>query len=453
MVFAINTMRKMRAVELCAGAGGLALGISRAGFKHEALVECDANACETLRDNQRRGIEHAEGWPIFQEDARLFDFGAIAPDIDLLAAGIPCQPFSFAGKGLGQVDPRNMFPMVTRAVRALRPKAILIENVKGLTRPSFGIYLEYLELELGYPEIERRSDESWEDHHGRLRSHRQHGRVHDLEYRVGHCVLNAGDYGVPQWRERIFIVALRADLSTDWSPPPPTHSVDVLLWSQWKSGEYWKRYGLPKPRATRGRISARFAKQFATLRGQKELINPLKPWRTIRDAFAGLPSLKQGQASAAIENHFLNPGARAYRKHTGSPMDEPAKTLKAGSHGVPGGENSLALPRGRIRYFSVRECARLQTFPDEYVFPRVWTRAMRQVGNAVPVLLAEVVAAGVAHQLRQTAMEAHASVSSPALALTPPEMELSASAIGDSSSVYAPTPQATCCSPPGIGLI
>lgn len=431
MTVAIKTMRNMRAVELCAGAGGLALGISRAGFIHEALVECDPNACETLRENQGRGVNHAKEWPIFQADARLFDFGAIAPDIDLLAAGIPCQPFSFAGKGLGQVDERNMFPMVTRAVRALRPKAVLIENVKGLTRPSFRVYLEYLELELSFPDIERRSNESWEEHHRRLRWHRDQGRTHDLEYRVHHSVLNATDYGVPQWRERIFIVAFRNDLAMRWSPPMPTHSLEALLWSQWKTGEYWERHDLPKPRGIGGRLSVRFALQAEALKRREELSSPLKPWRTIRDAFEGLPSIKVGEESTAVENHYLNPGARAYQKHTGSLIDEPAKTLKAGSHGVPGGENSLALPRGRIRYFSVRECARLQTFPDEYVFPRIWTKGMRQVGNAVPVVLAEAVAEGVARQLHEAVSTTLPTLESPTSTMIPAEINRSAR---DSSS-------------------
>jgi DNA (cytosine-5)-methyltransferase 1 len=87
----------------------------------------------------------------------------------------------------------------------------------------------------------------------------------------------------------------------------------------------------------------------------------------------------------------LQPGARIYPGHNGSPLDEPAKTLKAGDHGVPGGENMLRYPNGDVRYFSVRECCRLQAFPDEYVFEGSWTENMRQLGNAVPVKLGEVV--------------------------------------------------------------
>lgn len=105
------------------------------------------------------------------------------------------------------------------------------------------------------------------------------------------------------------------------------------------------------------------------------------------------------RASSRILNHRFQPGARSYPGHTGSPIDEPAKTLKAGDHGVPGGENMLRLPGGSIRYFSVRESARLQTFPDDYLFRGSWMETMRQLGNAVPVRLAEVVARSIKDQL------------------------------------------------------
>ena len=120
-------------------------------------------------------------------------------------------------------------------------------------------------------------------------------------------------------------------------------------------------------------------------------------WKTVRDALVGLtdPEISEGDAL----NHRFQPGARSYAGHTGSPLDLPAKTLKAGDHGVPGGENMMVRADGSIRYFSVRESARLQTFPDGYAFHGSWTEAMRQLGNAVPMTLGHRVAASVAEHL------------------------------------------------------
>lgn len=378
----------MKAVELFAGAGGLALGVSRAGFDHAALVELEANACETIRENQRLGHAAALSWPLKQADVRDFDYISLGSDIDLLTAGAPCQPFSFAGKGRAHRDKRDMFSEVVRAARDLKPKAILIENVKGLLRSRFGDYFDYLRLALATPTFERNRDESWRDHFECLLKHG--GEHQGVRYRVEVHALNAADYGVPQWRERVFIVAFREDLGIEWTAPPPTHSLDALLWSQYKTLEYWRRHGLS--RSQPGLMTRRFADRWKVLRESERLGDKRLPWRTVRDAIADLPRIRQGQDSADLTNHYLNPGARAYARHTGSLMDEPAKTLKAGSHGVPGGENTLALGGGKVRYFSVRECARLQTFPDDYVFTGAWTRAMRQVGNAVPVLLAQSMA-------------------------------------------------------------
>ena len=124
----------------------------------------------------------------------------------------------------------------------------------------------------------------------------------------------------------------------------------------------------------------------------------------MRDALAGLPDPETSpQAARGFLNHRFQAGARSYAGHTGSPLDEPGKTLKAGVHGVPGGENMLARPDGSVRYFSVRESARLQTFPDSYVFNGAWSEAMRQLGNAVPVTLAQVVGADVARHLKAAA--------------------------------------------------
>ena len=106
-----------------------------------------------------------------------------------------------------------------------------------------------------------------------------------------------------------------------------------------------------------------------------------------------------------VPDHRFQDGAKTYPGHTGSPLDLPAKTLKAGDHGVPGGENMLVHTDGRVRYFTVREAARIQTFPDGYRFHGSWTEAMRQLGNAVPVMLGRIVAASVAERLIVARME------------------------------------------------
>ena len=118
----------------------------------------------------------------------------------------------------------------------------------------------------------------------------------------------------------------------------------------------------------------------------------------MRDAIFDLPD-PEAHPDQTILNHVFQPGARPYPGHTGSPMDEPAKTLKAGDHGVPGGENMLCLPNGQFRYFTVRESARIQTFPDNFAFHGSWTETMRQLGNAVPVQLAQVIASDIKRHL------------------------------------------------------
>jgi DNA (cytosine-5)-methyltransferase 1 len=201
----------VKALELFAGAGGLALGVSQAGFDHLGLIELDHHACATIRENQRRGHAIARSWPLLQADVRGFDYSALGRDVDLLTAGVPCQPFSFAGKGRAQRDKRDMFSEVVRAARELRPKAILIENVKGLLRRRFSDYFEYLRLAIGSPEFSRNGDESWREHFKCLLEHGEQSE--GLRYEVDVHTLNAADYGVPQWRERVFMVAFRSDLA------------------------------------------------------------------------------------------------------------------------------------------------------------------------------------------------------------------------------------------------
>lgn len=379
----------MRSIELFAGAGGLAIATANAGFEHEAVLEWDQNACDTIRRNKAAKLAHVRDWEIVQGDVAEYDFRKHAGRVHFVSGGPPCQPFSIGGKHKGMDDRRNMFPHAVRAVREIVPKAFMFENVKGLLRENFANYFNYIIHQLTYPEIVRRGDEEWTDHNARLERAITSGKHKGIKYNVVPQLLNAADYGVPQKRERVVIVGVRADLGIRFSFPTATHEEDALLYDKWVSGEYWERHkvakrGRPKlPDSLRQRVD-----RLACLWSEAML----KPWRTVRDAISDLPHLEPGEHCERFPNHFYNPGARAYAGHNGSPLDLPAKTLKAGDHGVPGGENMIRFPDGTVRYFSVRECARIQTFPDKWVLEGSWTESMRQLGNAVPVGMAEVVA-------------------------------------------------------------
>jgi DNA (cytosine-5)-methyltransferase 1 len=385
----------MHSVELFAGAGGLAIGMARAGFRHAAVIEWNPDACETFRENQRHHTHHVEEWPLFEGDVREFDYRRLGGEVMVISGGPPCQPFSICGKHRGHMDERDMFPQAVRAVRELGPKAFIFENVKGLKRETFATYFEYIRLQLSYPSLVRRKGEPWRDHCRRLERHDTSSKFRS-EYSVVTELLNAADYGVPQRRERVFIVGFRADLGVEWSFPEETHSEDALLRAKWVTGDYWDRHQMPKKH--RAQPEDRIVGRVEKLKLGELFGNWSAPWLTVRDAISDLPDPERFPDNE-IANHRFNPGARSYPGHTGSPLDEPAKTLKAGDHGVPGGENMLARSDGSIRYFTVREAARLQTFPDDYIFRGAWSEAMRQLGNAVPVRLAEVVASSVAKTL------------------------------------------------------
>ena len=387
----------MRSVELFAGAGGLAIGMSNAGFHHAAVIERDHDSCETFRENQRHRMRSVEEWPVYEGDVTAFDYGNLS-DVMVVSGGPPCQPFSMGGKHRGYMDKRDMFPEAVRAVRELRPKAFIFENVKGLMRESFAEYFEYIHLQLTHPSFTRRKAESWREHRARLEKHHT-SRRDRTEYNVVFRLLNAANYGVPQRRERVFLVGFRSDLGVEWSFPEGGYSENSLLQSQWITGEYWDRHEIGKRQ--RPQLADRQAARVQRLRGDYLFDASKLPWLTVRDAIGDLPDPEKKPRND-IPNHGFNPGARSYKGHTGSPLDEPAKTLKAGDHGVPGGENMLARVDGSVRYFTVREAARLQTFPDDYTFRGPWSEAMRQLGNAVPVQLAETVARSVAETLLTT---------------------------------------------------
>ncbi|APU16975.1 MULTISPECIES: DNA cytosine methyltransferase [Actinoalloteichus] len=425
-------------IELFTGGGGLAQAMHNAGFRHLLCNESAKRACETLRENgaidwstglnQDRSIN--DSWPLIEGDIReLVDGGRFEKSVfknlegkvDVVAGGPPCQPFSLGGVHKGDEDARNMFPELFRVVRETRPKAIVCENVRGLLRPSFNDYFKYILNELRAPFEERDDSEEWSDHNGRLLDILKHDPSDPSErYSVYPITVNAADYGVPQVRNRIIIVAFRNDLAVDWKTPISTHS-EASLWEDQdpESGGYWDRHGTSPSTHHLERFRRPSSLDLEEARTRL-------PWRTLRDALsyapedlAGtlegiqphpLPEIAPGESHPHFFHHIGWPGARIYKGHTPNLLDRPAKTVKAGVHGVPGGENVLLKDDGTHRYMTVREVARAMTFPDQWLLSGPRTEQMRQLGNAVPVRLGEVFARAVAEALYpMTAMRAAVS--------------------------------------------
>lgn len=386
-------------IEVFTGTGGLAMGMQMAGCDHRAVIEWDKDSCENLRLNIKKGYAPMRDWNVIESDVRLVDYGQFGDHIQLVAGGPPCQPFSLGGKHQAYNDKRDMFPEAIRAVHELQPKAFVFENVKGLLRKSFASYFSYIYLRLTFPEILLRDGEDWTEHLSRLEREYTGGHYTGLQYNVVYRLLNAANYGVPQSRHRVVIVGFRNDLGIKWSFPEGEFSRDALLHAQWVTGEYWDEHKVakkyrPKPSSTDLRKVEQLKSEytFAPM--------PTQRWRTVRDAIGDLPD-PQSKKAIIIPNHNFRDGARSYPGHTGSVLDEPSKTIKAGAHGVPGGENTVVLDDGTMRYYTVRESARIQTFPDDYLFHGSWTESMRQIGNAVPVKLAHMVGLSVVGELER----------------------------------------------------
>ncbi|WP_432161505.1 DNA cytosine methyltransferase [Streptomyces sp. NRRL F-5630] len=431
-------------VELFAGGGGLAMAVHQAGFRPLLFNEFNNRACETLIASARKtlgvdGLELTEDRnpkpprpgqpaPLYPGDVRDLDLSAFQGEVDVLAGGPPCQPFSAGGVAKGDEDKRNMFPAMFKAVREMRPKAVICENVRGLLRPSFAEYFQYIQNELCLP-FEKRVDEvKWQDHNAHLT--RILDRLFDEDrdpdhYKVVVVPVNAAKYGVPQVRNRVMIVAFRADLGVDVDAfekyvTTERFSEAALFRSMRdEDGPYWKRHPEVEDHV-RDRVRARLPKVI------KE--DDCQPWRTLRDAIQGygtdveLPALPRVDLDRLHEKsdfgqeidvvgHIGWPGARIYKGHTPNELDRPAKTVKAGVHGVPGGESVMLLddrtpdtssPDGwnyLHRYMTVREAARVMTFPDEWHGSGPRGEQMRQLGNAVPVVLGEFFAKAVADAL------------------------------------------------------
>jgi DNA (cytosine-5)-methyltransferase 1 len=200
-------------VELCAGGGGQALGYHQAGFSHAALIELNPHACNTLR------LNHPE-WNVIEQDLAAFD-GRPFRGADLITAGLPCPPFSVAGKQLGKNDERNLFPEAIRLVDEIRPRAVMIENVRGILDAVFEDYRQFVGTELG-----------------------------KLGYESAWRLMNASDFGVPQLRPRVVFVAVQRHLREHFvwptplpEPPDPVGKVllDLMESKGWKGAKAWAK--------------------------------------------------------------------------------------------------------------------------------------------------------------------------------------------------------------------
>lgn len=373
--------KKIVSIEIFSGAGGLAKGIELAGATHKAFVEWNPDACKTLRLNYPPEMVH-------EADIRLFDFSSFK-DVDIIAGGPPCQPFSLGGKAKGNKDERDMFPSAIAAIRNLKPKAFIFENVKGLLRESFRDYFNYILLQLRNPDVLDDSGD-WRTHLNNLMSLSASKTSTGLQYDVQFQLVNAADYGVPQKRERVVIVGIRKDINVKWTFPEVTHSLDALLWDKYVSKKYWERHGIHMPTSE---IKCAEIERNKLIKKYGMFKPELLPWKTIRDAISDLPHPVADAESRS--EHTYRGGAKEYPGHTGSAIDMPSKTIKAGGHGVPGGENMVKLTDGSVRYLTTLEAKRIQTFPDDYPISGSWSEAMRQLGNAVPVRLSYIVASAL----------------------------------------------------------
>ncbi|MFN0314112.1 MAG: DNA cytosine methyltransferase [Burkholderiales bacterium] len=303
--------------EFCAGAGGQALGLEAAGFAHAAAVEIDIAACATLRENR-------PDWNVINHDIRELS-GRAYSGVDLLAAGVPCPPFSIAGKQLGADDSRDLFPTALRLISEAKPKAVMLENVPGLASARFAQYRRHLSEKL-----------------------------QALGYSVFSRILNARDFGVPQLRPRFILVALRGKAATRFEWPcslgePPSVGatlVDLMSSREWPGAQSWER---------------RAGGVAPTLVGGSKLHGgpDLGPTRA-RKAWMDLGVDGRGVADVA------------------PPPDYP----------VDGN------PR-----LTIRMAARIQGFPDDWVFCGKKTAAYRQVGNAFPPPVAAAVGFAIARAL------------------------------------------------------
>lgn len=325
-------------IELFAGAGGLALGLEQAGFEHILLNEFDKHACKTLRQNR-------PNWNVIEEDVSKIDFTPYYNKVDLVSGGFPCQAFSYAGLGKGFNDIRGtMFFQFVRAIKETKPKMILGENVRGLISHDKGRTFKTILDTLT-----------------------------DLGYVVTTQILNGVDYNVPQKRERIVIVGIRNDLPIKFNFPTP-NIIKPTLKDALKAG---KLFPCDVPVSDGQSYSA---KKKAVL----DLVPAGGNWRNLPEEIA--KSYMKG-------SYHLSGGKTGIARRLS--WDEPCLTLTC----HPSQNQTERCHPDETRPLTVREYARVQTFPDDWVFSGSINQQYKQIGNAVPVNLAKAVGESIIQAL------------------------------------------------------
>jgi DNA (cytosine-5)-methyltransferase 1 len=330
-----------RVMELFAGAGGLALGLEHAGLECIMLNEIDKDACQTLRVNR-------PNWNVVEGDVARVNFKPYKGKVEVLTGGFPCQAFSYAGKKLGFEDARGtLFYEFARAIKETKPLVAIGENVRGLISHENGATLRgmisILE-ELGYQVVEPQ-------------------------------VLKAIFHNVPQKRERLFIVAIRKDLPFSFQFPKPSRKI-LTLRDALKKGFLYKKDVPVSPGQAYPKEKAKVMK----------LVPPGGYWRDLPLAI---------QKSYMKGSFYLGGGKTGMARRMS--WDEPSLTLTC----APAQKQTERCHPDETRPFTVREYARIQTFPDDWQFSGSLTSQYKQIGNAVPVNLAKAMGMEIVRLLNQ----------------------------------------------------
>ena len=325
----VKPNKKYKVLELFAGAGGLAVGLEKAGLECLALNEIDKWACQTLRNNRPQ-------WEILEGDVKDFNFSKYKDKVDIVTGGFPCQAFSYAGKRLGFADARGtLFYEFARVIKEVNPPICMGENVRGLLSHDGGKTLE------GMISI-----------------------LDEIGYRVVQPiqVLKATNYKVPQKRERLVLIGIRKDISLCYEYPKPYKKTYNLL-DALKKGEL---YGMNVPKSE----GAKYPKR------KKEILDLIPPKGYWRDLSEDLQKEFMGGS------FYLGGGKTGMARRIG--WDEPCLTLTCS----PAQKQTERCHPDETRPFTIREYARIQTFPDNWMFSGSIAQQYKQIGNAVPVNLA-----------------------------------------------------------------